>query len=79
MPETELDLVAAELGPGGDLAPEADQEGYRRRMARRKNQTHDSVEPLYTADDADRYVLEQVEAARLVGCDLATVPTSVAP
>ncbi|MCP9830232.1 cob(I)yrinic acid a,c-diamide adenosyltransferase [Synechococcus sp. HJ21-Hayes] len=36
MPETELDLVAAELGPGGDLAPEADQEGYRRRMARRK-------------------------------------------
>ncbi len=36
MPETELDLVAAELGPGGALAPEADQEGYRRRMARRK-------------------------------------------
>jgi cob(I)alamin adenosyltransferase len=36
VPETELDLVAAELGPGGDLAPEADQEGYRRRMARRK-------------------------------------------
>ena len=36
MPETELDLVAAELGPGGELAPEADQEGYRRRMARRK-------------------------------------------
>jgi cob(I)alamin adenosyltransferase len=36
VPETELDLVAAELGPGGALAPEADQEGYRRRMARRK-------------------------------------------
>lgn len=31
-----LDAAAAELGPGGDLAPEADQEGYRRRMARRK-------------------------------------------
>ena len=36
MPDTELDQVAAELGPGGDLAPEADQDGYRRRMARRK-------------------------------------------
>ncbi len=32
----ELDQVAGELGPGGDLAPEADQDGYRRRMARRK-------------------------------------------
>ena len=31
-----LDAVAAELGPGGDLAPEADAEGYRRRMARRQ-------------------------------------------
>lgn len=31
-----LDAAAAKLGPGGDLAPEADQEGYRRRMARRK-------------------------------------------
>jgi cob(I)alamin adenosyltransferase len=31
-----LDAVAAELGPGGDLAPEADADGYRRRMARRK-------------------------------------------
>ena len=31
-----LDAAAAELGPGGDLAPEADQDGYRRRMARRK-------------------------------------------
>ena len=31
-----LDEAAAELGPGGDLAPEADQDGYRRRMARRK-------------------------------------------
>ena len=28
--------MAADLGPGGDLAPEADQDGYRRRMARRK-------------------------------------------
>ncbi|MEX0589081.1 MAG: cob(I)yrinic acid a,c-diamide adenosyltransferase [Cyanobium sp.] len=37
-PETvsNLDAAAAELGPGGDLAPEADAEGYRRRMARRK-------------------------------------------
>jgi cob(I)alamin adenosyltransferase len=32
----ELDQLAAELGPGGVLAPEADQEGYRRRMARRQ-------------------------------------------
>ena len=31
-----LDAAAEELGPGGDLAPEADQDGYRRRMARRK-------------------------------------------
>ena len=31
-----LDAAAAELGPGGDLAPEADQDGYRLRMARRK-------------------------------------------
>jgi cob(I)alamin adenosyltransferase len=35
-PDQELDRAAEELGPGGDLAPEADQEGYRRRMARRK-------------------------------------------
>ena len=28
--------MAAELGPGGDLAPEADADGYRRRMARRQ-------------------------------------------
>jgi cob(I)alamin adenosyltransferase len=35
-PESALDAVAAELGPGGDLAPEADAEGYRRRMARRQ-------------------------------------------
>jgi cob(I)alamin adenosyltransferase len=33
---TALDAVAAELGPGGDLAPEGDADGYRRRMARRK-------------------------------------------
>lgn len=32
----DLDRVAAELGPGGDLAPEADRESYRRRMARRQ-------------------------------------------
>jgi len=31
-----------------------------------------------TDAEADQYVLEQVEAARLVGCDLDTVPTSVA-
>jgi len=41
MAEPLSDLVAAdqaaqELGPGGALAPEADQDGYRRRMARRK-------------------------------------------
>ncbi len=35
-PGSALDAVAAELGPGGDLAPEADAEGYRRRMARRQ-------------------------------------------
>jgi cob(I)alamin adenosyltransferase len=34
--DKELDRQAAELGPGGDLAPEADQEAYRRRMARRR-------------------------------------------
>ncbi|WP_216904553.1 cob(I)yrinic acid a,c-diamide adenosyltransferase [Synechococcus sp. CCY 9618] len=31
-----LDRQAEELGPGGDLAPEVDQDSYRRRMARRK-------------------------------------------
>ncbi len=31
-----LDSQADDLGPGGDLAPEADQEGYRRRMERRR-------------------------------------------
>jgi cob(I)alamin adenosyltransferase len=41
MAEPLPDLVAAdqaaqELGPGGALAPEADQDGYQRRMARRK-------------------------------------------
>jgi len=35
-PATELDAAAAELGPGGDLAPERDAEAYRRRMARRR-------------------------------------------
>ena len=34
--ESELDRQAAELGPGGGLAPEVDQEAYRRRMARRR-------------------------------------------
>jgi cob(I)alamin adenosyltransferase len=34
--ETELDQLAAELGPGGALAPERDQEAYRKRMARRQ-------------------------------------------
>ncbi len=33
---SDLDRQAAELGPGGDLAPESDQEAYRRRMARRQ-------------------------------------------
>jgi len=28
--------MAADLGPGGELAPERDQEAYRRRMARRQ-------------------------------------------
>jgi cob(I)alamin adenosyltransferase len=32
----ELDRLAAELGPGGELAPERDQEAYRKRMARRR-------------------------------------------
>ena len=33
---TDLDATAAELGPGGGLAPERDADGYRRRMARRR-------------------------------------------
>jgi cob(I)alamin adenosyltransferase len=33
---TGLDRAAADLGPGGDLAPEVDGEAYRRRMARRQ-------------------------------------------
>ncbi len=32
----DLDRDAGVLGPGGDLAPEADAEGYRRRMERRR-------------------------------------------
>ena len=32
----DLDRQAADLGPGGALAPEADPDGYRRRMARRR-------------------------------------------
>ena len=35
-PESALDRAAAELGPGGDLAPEKEAEAYRRRMARRQ-------------------------------------------
>ena len=35
-PTTALDAAAAELGPGGELAPERDAEAYRRRMARRR-------------------------------------------
>ncbi|MEB3320362.1 MAG: cob(I)yrinic acid a,c-diamide adenosyltransferase [Cyanobium sp.] len=31
-----MDALAAELGPGGELAPEQDREAYRRRMARRQ-------------------------------------------
>lgn len=36
MPDSSLDQIAQDLGPGGVLAPEPDQEGYQRRMARRK-------------------------------------------
>ncbi|MCP9849319.1 cob(I)yrinic acid a,c-diamide adenosyltransferase [Cyanobium sp. Morenito 9A2] len=32
----DLDKLAGEIGPGGSLAPEADAEGYRRRMERRR-------------------------------------------
>ena len=38
-----LDQAAAELGPGGDLAPEGDAEGYRRRMTRRREVQHQRV------------------------------------
>ena len=38
-----LDQAAAELGPGGDLAPEGDAEGYRKRMARRREVQHQRV------------------------------------
>jgi cob(I)alamin adenosyltransferase len=34
--KSQLDQAAAELGMGGDLAPEASADAYRRRMARRK-------------------------------------------
>ena len=34
--QVDLDQVAAELGPGGELAPEREAEAYRRRMARRQ-------------------------------------------
>jgi cob(I)alamin adenosyltransferase len=34
--DSPLDRQAADLGPGGDLAPESDQEAYQRRMSRRK-------------------------------------------
>ncbi|MEY2748966.1 MAG: hypothetical protein RLZZ168_982 [Cyanobacteriota bacterium] len=35
-PDTDLDRAASELGMGGDLAPEANAEAYRKRMARRR-------------------------------------------
>jgi cob(I)alamin adenosyltransferase len=35
-PSQDLDEAASDLGMGGDLAPEADQQGYRRRMERRR-------------------------------------------
>ena len=35
-PESALDRAASELGMGGDLAPEASSEAYRKRMARRR-------------------------------------------
>jgi cob(I)alamin adenosyltransferase len=35
-PDTALDRAARELGMGGDLAPEASAEAYRKRMARRR-------------------------------------------
>jgi len=35
-PDTALDRAALELGMGGDLAPEANAEAYRKRMARRR-------------------------------------------
>ena len=35
-PDTELDRAASALGMGGDLAPEASAEAYRKRMARRR-------------------------------------------
>jgi cob(I)alamin adenosyltransferase len=35
-PEDQLDQAAAELGMGGELAPETSADAYRRRMARRK-------------------------------------------
>ncbi|TVS02993.1 MAG: cob(I)yrinic acid a,c-diamide adenosyltransferase [Cyanobium sp. PLM2.Bin73] len=40
----ELDRLAAELGPGGELAPEHDQEAYRKRMARRREVQQQRVE-----------------------------------
>ncbi|MFO7629522.1 MAG: cob(I)yrinic acid a,c-diamide adenosyltransferase [Prochlorococcaceae cyanobacterium] len=35
-PESELDALAEAIGPGGALAPEVDQQAYRRRMERRR-------------------------------------------
>ncbi len=35
-PGADLDQAASDLGMGGDLAPETDQQGYRRRMERRR-------------------------------------------
>jgi cob(I)alamin adenosyltransferase len=42
--ESSLDQAAAELGPGGDLAPEKEQDGYQRRMARRQEVQRQRVE-----------------------------------
>ena len=36
VPSEQLDQAAAELGMGGSLAPETSEDGYRRRMARRR-------------------------------------------
>ena len=42
-PDSALDQAASELGMGGDLAPEASSEAYRKRMARRREVQHQRV------------------------------------
>jgi cob(I)alamin adenosyltransferase len=42
-PDSALDRAASELGMGGDLAPEASSEAYRKRMARRREVQHQRV------------------------------------